>query len=266
MTTTEVATERRIEVNGVELSVRERGRGPAVVLVQPGLLSGAAYEAIASRLAGRFRVFAFDSRGHGRSTNPSGELSYQLLADDTAALIGALGLERPFVGGWSDGGEVALQVGLRHPGLARGLIAGGTSLVMGGDEAARAATRAFFHADDHNAVDLDAFAAEHAASLLPYLKRLHPDGEAQWQNVVRWSAKMWLTYGGLSRDEAARIAAPTLVVLGDRDEFHPIDKAVGLFRWLPNAELAVLPGSDHMRPVFEPTSLAPVLVDFLDRH
>jgi pimeloyl-ACP methyl ester carboxylesterase len=266
VTTIETVTERLVEVNGVDLQTREQGQGPAIVLVQPGLLSSEAYEAIAPRLAERFRVVTFDSRGHGRSTNPSGELSYEVLADDTAALIEALGLERPFVGGWSDGGEVALQVGLRHPGLARGLIAGGTSLVMGGDEAARAETRAFFHADDHNVVNLDAFAAKHASSLLPYLKRLHPTSEAQWQNVIRWSAKMWLTYDGLSRDEAALIAAPALVVLGDRDEFHPLDAAVGLYRWLPNAELAVLPGSDHMGPVFEPARLAAILVDFLDRH
>lgn len=255
MTTTEGTSERLIEIRGAALSTRERGRGRAIVLVQPGLLSSRAYEALAERLAERFRVITFDSRGHGRSTNPNGELSFEVLADDTAALIGALGLERPFVGGWSDGGEVALQVGLRHPGLARGLIAGGTSLLMGGSEAAQNETRVFFHADEHNMVDIDAFATEHASSLLPLLRRTHPHGEAQWQDVVHWSAKMWLTYGGLSREEAERIAAPTLVIFGDHDEFHPVEAGVGLYRRLPNAELAILPGSDHMRAVSEPTIL-----------
>jgi pimeloyl-ACP methyl ester carboxylesterase len=266
VTTSESSTERLIEINGVELFVRERGRGQPVVLVQPGLLSSEAYEALAPRLAERFRVVTFDSRGHGRSTNPSGELSFELLADDTAALIRTLDLDRPFVGGWSDGGEVALHLELRHPGLARGLIAGGTSAEMGGSERARRATRAFFHADDQHVVDLDAFAAEHASLLLPYLRQLHPNGEKQWQNIVRWSAKMWLTYAGLVPDEAARIAAPTLLVLGDRDEFHPLEAAIRLYRWLPNTELAVLPGSDHMRPVFDPASLASILLDFIDRH
>lgn len=266
MTTTEVATERLIETNGVDLFVRERGRGQAVVLVQPGLLSSAAYEALASRLAERFRVITFDSRGHGQSTNPSGKLSFEVLADDTAALIRTLDLDRPFVGGWSDGGEVALHVALRSPGLARGVIAGGTSSEMGGSERARRETRAFFHADAQNVVDIDAFAAAHAASLLPFLRRLHPNGEEHWHNVVRWSANMWLTYGGLSPAEAARIAAPTLVVFGDLDEFHPVEAGVRLYRWLPNAELAILPGSDHMHPVFEPTCLATLLIDFFDRH
>ncbi|MGH2558583.1 MAG: alpha/beta fold hydrolase, partial [Thermomicrobiales bacterium] len=200
---------RLVKVNGVDLSVHEMGQGQPVILVQPGLVASGVYAHVAARLAERFRVVTFDSRGHGRSTNPKGALSFEVLADDTAELIRALNLDRPFVGGWSDGGEVALQLELRHPGLARGLIAGGTSAEMGGSERARAETRAFFHADDNYAVDLDAYAAAHASSLLPLLRQLHPNGEAQWQNVVRWSADMWLTYAGLSRDEAARIAAPT---------------------------------------------------------
>ena len=77
---------------------------------------------------------------------------------------------------------------------------------------------------------------------------------------------MWLTYTGLSREEAARIGAPTLVVVGDRDEFHPVEEAVRLYRRLPNAEMAVLPGGSHMGPIFEPTGLASVHIDFLDRH
>lgn len=266
VTTTAAATGRRIEINGANLYIQERGQGQAIVLVQPGLLSSEVYEAVASRLAERFRVITFDSRGHGQSTNPRGALSFEVLADDTGALIRTLDLEQPFVGGWSDGGEVALHVALRYPGLARGLIAGGTSLEMGGSERARSETRAFFHANAHNVVDIDAFATAHAASLLPYLRQVHPNGEAQWQNVVRWSAHMWLTYGGLSRAEAARIAVPTLVVCGDHDEFHPVEAGVRLYRWLPNAELAILPGSDHMRPVFEPACLTPILIDFIDRH
>jgi pimeloyl-ACP methyl ester carboxylesterase len=68
---------------------------------------------IVSGLAGSFRVIRPDSRGHGRSTNPAGELSYALIADDIAALIAALGLERPVVGGCSDRGQVALELGAR---------------------------------------------------------------------------------------------------------------------------------------------------------
>ncbi len=71
-----------------------------------------------------FRLITPDSRGHGRSTNPASELFYPLIADDVAALIAALELARPVVGGWSDGVQVALELGARHPGVAGSLIVG----------------------------------------------------------------------------------------------------------------------------------------------
>ncbi|MBA2248361.1 MAG: alpha/beta hydrolase [Chloroflexia bacterium] len=126
--------------------------------------------------------------------------------------------------------------------------------------------RAFFHDDEDNVVGLDEFAAEHVSPLVPYLRQLHPNGEDQWRNVVRLSANIWLTYEGLSPEEMARIVAPTLVVVADHDEFHPLEEVVRLYRRLPNAEPAILPGGDHMRPIFGPDLLAPVLIDFLDRH
>jgi pimeloyl-ACP methyl ester carboxylesterase len=80
---------------------------------------------VAARLADRFRVVTPDSRGHGRSLNPGGTLSYPLLADDIAALITELELDRPVVAGWSDGGQIALELAVRHPHAAAALVVGG---------------------------------------------------------------------------------------------------------------------------------------------
>src|SRR6478672_10752071 len=128
MTASMSATGRQVEVNGASLHVEEQGTGDSILLVQPGLVSSAVYASLVPLLARNYRVITFDSRGHGQSTNPSGMLSYEQLTDDTAALADALGLDRPFVGGWSDGGQIAIEFGLRHPGRARGLIVGGASL------------------------------------------------------------------------------------------------------------------------------------------
>lgn len=255
----------QIEVNDVSLYVEEQGHGDPLVLVQPGLLSSASWANVVPVLAGEFRVITFDTRGHGRSTNPSGRLSYELVADDTAALIDALGLERPFVGGWSDGGEIALQFGLRHPGRARALIAGATSLELG-SEKTRSEMRAFLHIGENGEPDLDAVAAAFDQTLLPMMRRAHPRDETQWQTIIRQSATMWLTYAGLTREQVERITEPVLVVAGDRDEHVPVEEAVRLYRWLPQAELAILPGASHMRPVFDPASFGRVVTDFLQRH
>jgi pimeloyl-ACP methyl ester carboxylesterase len=94
-----------IEVNGATLHYEERGDGAPVILIHGGLSSSSQWEPVVSELADGFRVVTPDTRGHGRSTNPAGELSYALIADDIAVLIATLGLQRPVVGGWSDGGR-----------------------------------------------------------------------------------------------------------------------------------------------------------------
>jgi pimeloyl-ACP methyl ester carboxylesterase len=265
MVSTATAVGKSIDVNGANLYIEEHGEGDPLVLVQPGLLSSASWRNVVPLLAEQFRVITFDNRGHGRSTNPSGELSYELLSDDTAGLIDALDLERPFVGGWSDGGEVALQFGLRYPGRARALIAGGTSLELG-TEKARAQVRDFFHVGDDGEVDLPAFASAFEQTFLPLLRQAHPGGEQHWQTVVKQSATMWLSYVGFTREQVERITEPALVLVGDRDEVVPVEEAVRLYRWLPDAELAILPGSSHMRLAQDPTTFACAVIDFLRRH
>jgi pimeloyl-ACP methyl ester carboxylesterase len=93
---------RSIEINGVSLYVEEYGYGPPLVLVHGGMSTTSMWFAAGPLLAEHFRIYALDTRGHGRSTNPGGELSYPIVADDTFAAIDALGLERPFIGGYSD--------------------------------------------------------------------------------------------------------------------------------------------------------------------
>jgi pimeloyl-ACP methyl ester carboxylesterase len=114
----------RTDANGATLYHEQHGAGEPLVLIHGGLATSAMWEPLLPGLVDRFRVITPDSRGHGRSTNPAGTLSYTQLAGDVAALIAALGLERPVVGGYSDGGQIALELGARHPGAAGALIVG----------------------------------------------------------------------------------------------------------------------------------------------
>src|SRR5918995_203870 len=111
-----------IAVNDARLYYEEHGAGDSLLLLHGGLESSASWAGVVPLLGPRFRVITPDSRGHGRSTNPAGHLEYRQLADDAVALIAALGLERPFVGGWSDGAQGALEIGLRYPNAARSLV------------------------------------------------------------------------------------------------------------------------------------------------
>ena len=255
---TENPSGRSVEANGAALYYAEHGDGAPLILIHGGLSSSSQWEPVVPELADRFRVITPDSRGHGRSTNPAGELSYEQIAGDVAALIAALGLERPVVGGWSDGGQVTLELGARHPAAAGALIVGAAypDFEAGG---LRDAHRALLGADETGVPDaahLDAQLGEFAEEV----KALHPGGAEQWRALVRQSAAMWLDYDGLGHDELRAIERPVLVLGGDQDELIPVALADSLYRTLPDAELAICPQLSHDGPTPE---RAPVIASLI---
>ncbi len=254
-----------IEANGTALYCEEHGHGPPLILLHGGLSSSSQWKPVVPELAEGFRLITPDSRGHGRSLNPSEQLSYALIADDIAALITALGLCRPVVGGWSDGGQVALELGARHPGAAGALIVGAAhpDFDAGG---LRQAHRELLGADEAGVPDparLDDQLGEFAEEI----KAQHPGGAEQWRALVRQTALMWLDYEGLGPKELDRIRTPVLVLTGDRDELIPLELSLALYRALPDSELAICPGLGHDGPTPELASaFASLIRDFARRR
>ena len=136
MTATEQATTtigegQFVRANGIDIHYVEAGQGAPLLLLHGGLVSTSpiwdgvpvAWVSHMATFAEHFRVIAPDTRGHGRTVNPSGgPISYQQLADDIVALIDALGLDQPLLCGFSDGGAAATFVGLRHPDTVRAIV------------------------------------------------------------------------------------------------------------------------------------------------
>jgi pimeloyl-ACP methyl ester carboxylesterase len=187
-------------------------------------------------------------------------------ADDVAALISALRLNRAIVGGYSDGGQVALEIGARHPQAAGGLIVGAAhpDFVSSG---LHEFSRTYLGAEETGAPDVAAVDAR-LGELAPAVKSLHPGGEDRWRALLHQSARMWLDYDGLTSDDLNRIQAPALVFVGDRDEALSLDLAVSLYRALPNAELAVCPHANHRAPITREriAIFAGMIRDFAGRH
>jgi pimeloyl-ACP methyl ester carboxylesterase len=261
----EQSEDRSIEVNGAAIHVGQHGSGIPVVLIHGGLLSSAMWEPLLPTLTNDLRVITPDSRGHGRSTDPAGLMSFPQIADDVAVLISELGLDRPVVGGYSDGGQVALELGARHPDVAGALIVG-AAYPDWTSTGIREIWRELLGADASNAPDLahlDTSLGESA----DYLKSLHPGGEARWQRLVEQTAPMWLDYEGLTDDDLRRIHVPTLVFVGDRDTEFTLDLTLSLYEALPNAEVAVCPDADHPAPIGARAGVfAAAIRDFVGRH
>jgi pimeloyl-ACP methyl ester carboxylesterase len=110
------------EVNGISLYYEIHGAGHPMVLLHGGLGSGEMFGPVLPQLAERHRVIAVDMQGHGRTADIDRPIDVRLIADDIAALIGHIGLEKPDVVGYSLGGGVALHTAAKYPGKVRRLV------------------------------------------------------------------------------------------------------------------------------------------------
>ena len=116
-------------VGGLRLRYRDwGGRGQHVVLLHGLASTRHIWDLVAPILAADFSVVALDQRGHGESDKPDGGYDFATVSWDLHGFVEALGLEHPVVVGHSWGGNVALEYGVAHPGVPRGLcfVDGGT--------------------------------------------------------------------------------------------------------------------------------------------
>lgn len=256
------ATARRTRVGELDVAWFEAGTGTPLVLLHGGLATAAASWATAMpRLAERWRVIAPDSRGHGGTGNPADHLGYDQMADDVAGHIAALGLDRPVIVGYSDGGQIAIEFGLRHPALARALVLGG--VITRPTERYLEGLKSWgFRAPG----EVDYAQLEQSfGSFLGFIKTAHGGGDPDyWKRFLPQIARLWHTVPAYTDEQLAAIGIPTLVITGDRDQLAGLDEAKRLLEVLSDAELAVIPGFGHEavdRPLFWDA-----VEDFLDRR
>ena len=110
------------EVNGINLYFEIHGTGRPMILLHGGLGSGEMFGPVLPLLAQNHQVIAVDLQGHGRTADVDRPLDVRLMADDIAALIDHLGLDKPDLVGYSLGGGVALHTAAKYPDKVRRLV------------------------------------------------------------------------------------------------------------------------------------------------
>src|SRR3954466_13486655 len=117
------------DVNGLHMYYETHGEGRPIVLLHGGLMSNETFGPVLTGLvAGGHRVIAPDLQAHGRTADIDRPIDARLMADDIAALIRALGLEKPDVVGYSLGGGVAMQTAFKSPAKMRRLVAAAANI------------------------------------------------------------------------------------------------------------------------------------------
>ncbi|MEA2657273.1 MAG: hypothetical protein QOI23_2638 [Chloroflexota bacterium] len=121
-TNAEKGTGKYAKVNGLDLYYEIHGEGRPMILLHGGLGSGEMFWPVLGQLTQGHQVITPDLQGHGRTADIDRPLDIRLMADDIAALIDQLGLEKPDVVGYSLGGGVAFQTAVKYPAKARRLV------------------------------------------------------------------------------------------------------------------------------------------------
>ncbi|MGH7428559.1 MAG: alpha/beta fold hydrolase [Candidatus Methylomirabilaceae bacterium] len=251
----------RVAVNGMQMYYEVSGAGDPLIVLHGAYMNIPSMGAIIPRLAATHRVYALELQGHGRTTDIDRPITYPNLADDVAAFMEAVGLQRADVFGYSMGAVAGLQLAIRHPAQVNKLV-----MASGGYDA-RGWQPAFTAFIPQMTVEMFVampFAAEYRKLAA------NPDGFpalvakliALEKEPMAWEA------------EVRTMKTPILIITGDAD-VATLEHSVALFRLqggggmgdmgqpLAASRLAVLPATSHTAVITQPDLLLAFMEPFL---
>lgn len=257
-----------IQVNGIDRYYQETGSGDPLLLINGIGGTSLGWAPLLPLLAGLFRVVTSDNRGVGRSEAPPGPYTTRQLADDAAALLVHLGVERAHVVGSSMGGMIAQELALAHPALVDRLVLSGTFA-----RPRRAIMDPWLTFVAQMAERLDPVAV--TLGWLPWLytpafladpERV--EAALAWQDPYPApphgiAAQVEAVRAHDTLERLPRIAAPTLVLVGADDVVTPVYYAQELAERIPGARLQVLERVGHSALSEYPEAGAEALLAFL---
>jgi len=245
-------------INGLEAYYEVHGQPregtpPMLLLHGGGDTIETSFGRILPRLAQNRQIIAYERQGYGHTADiPDRLFSFEQFADDAAALLDYVDVERADLFGFSNGGTVALHVAMRHPQRVRKLVL----------------ASAFYSHEGAEAAFWNGFAAA-TPDMMPqglrdaYLKTA-PRPE-DFERFFYKSVNLMREFRDIPREALRALRAPAFIVCGDNDVMRP-EHAVDEFRLIPNSQLAILPGTDHMSLTSRTEWLVPMIEGFLDAN
>ena len=255
-----------LPINDMSMYYEEAGEGEPLVLLLGATgsvqLAEAAWGALLPGLSRSYRTFHVEQRGHGRSTNPAGRLSYAQMASDAAAFIEALDLAPAHVAGMSDGGIVGLVLGMTRPELMRSLICVGAN----------------YRPEPSLLANIDQFSPEVFERESPaWVEKLVMAHDAYhypgyWRELVLQLQAMFAVEPAYTEADLRTIPTPTLLIFGELDHAATMEQRLEMRRNIPRSEMLILNhagmdiGGNHAVQNARPEIVGPVMLEFLARY
>jgi 3-oxoadipate enol-lactonase len=260
----------KIRVNQTDIAYDDHGIGLPVIFLHAFPLNRSMWSDLMAALLNeqRFRLVALDWRGFGESEINTHLSTMELLADDVAALMDALGMQQAVLCGLSMGGYAAFAFLRKYPERVRGLILADTR--PGADSAEAKANREKV-ARLVEEQGTGAIADLQIPNLLSgYTRQQHPEVEVRVRQMINAATSTGIaaaSRGMATRSDATdllpRIGCPTLVLVGEHDGLTPPTIARDYATGIPGAQFAVIPQAGHLSNLEQPAAFLQVVREFL---
>ncbi|MGZ3750235.1 MAG: alpha/beta fold hydrolase [Mucilaginibacter sp.] len=211
------------DVRGIKMYAEVYGTGKPLLLIHGNGGSINAFSQNIPYFSKKYKIIAVDSRAHGKSVDSKDSLSFEMMADDFAALLDKMHIDSAYVIGWSDGGINALLLAMRHPDKVIKLASTGANLTPD------------------------------SLGIIPsawndMVKQYHTDKDKprttlkeknDWKIFMLDYVQPNIPFGALKA-----IKCPSLIICGDHDVI-PIEHTTKIYQAIPRAYLWVVPNSGH---------------------
>ena len=252
----------RVEVNGMQMYYEVSGEGDPLIVLHGSYMNIPTMGEIIPTLAETNKVYALELQGHGRTTDIDRPITYPNLADDVAAFMDAVGLEKANVFGYSMGAAAGLQLAIRHPEKVEKLVAASTAYDAEGWQPA--------FKDFIPQMTVEMF-TEVPVLVEPHRKLSpNPDGFVELAEKLIQLEKEPMQWEA----DVKALKTPVLIITGDADA-ATLEHSVALFRLLgggvmgdmgkplPASRLAVLPATSHTAVITQVDLLHAFIEPFL---
>lgn len=260
----------KISLNGAELAYDDHGVGLPILFLHAFPLNRNMWTELTGALLNeqKFRLIALDWRGFGESSIKALISPMQLLADDIAALMDHLGIQKAVLCGLSMGGYVSFAFMRSHSERVQALILADTRPGADNEEGKQNRENLALLAQSQG---VDAVADTQVPRLLSsYTRQHHPEIEARVRQMISMAtpagvaaASRGMAQRADSSDLLAKITCPTQVIVGEHDTLTPPDLAQKFAQQIPGAQFAVIPQSGHLTVLEQPNAFLQAARNFL---
>ncbi len=227
------------EVNGIKIYYTVNGSGEPLLLLHGGLGSTEYWGGMIQALSSCYKVICIDSRGHGCSTRDNQSYSFQLLASDTLAVMDHLSIDSASILGWSDGGNIGIDIAINHPEKLNKLI------VLGAN---------FTHSGIKSTVEENPVFGKYIEMAAMDYARLSKTPD-DFELFVGQISEMWATDIIFTQEQLKSISIPVTVLHGEYDEAIKLEHSKELASLISESTFIQLDNLSHFAIFQDPIKL-----------